>query len=125
VPKGNCQVFRLRIDGESPIGVQRAKRLLALTLFAAATSSNAGVYCNENVSEVIVHANANVYFKTAQTCSGNWCQANWGTSSKNAYAILLVAKTTGKRLQFYWPNLSACTQVNASLASPDSISLID
>lgn len=87
--------------------------------------ANAGTYCNENVNSVILHNSGAVFFKTASTCSTNWCQIQWDTpeKTKSAYAMLLAAKLSDKKVFFYWPNLSACSQANANYASPESMEL--
>lgn len=96
-------------------------------LLAALLSLNAhgGVYCNEAVTQVIVHQDGGIYFQTDQTCSHGWCRANWGAASRNAYAMLLTAKTTGRRLQMYWDALGACSQKNPAGASPASMNLFE
>lgn len=103
----------------------RCRANVTLGLCAALISLNAhgGVYCNESVTQVIVHQDGGVYFQTDQTCSDGWCKANWGAASRNAYAMLLTAKTTGRRLQMYWDALGACSQKNPALASPHSLNL--
>ena len=86
-------------------------------------SANAGVSCSETVTNVIVHSNGAVYFQTDKTCAGAWCQISFASESanKNAYAMLLTARATGKPLSFAWANISACTASNVVYASPDFI----
>ena len=104
------------------------KIILAISAIAAISSSTsafAGVECAENITQVILHANGQVYFKSDKTCTYNWCQVNWGTDEKNksAYTLLLTAKVTAKPVAFWWENLSACTQSNVVYASPAYINM--
>jgi len=101
--------------------VMKRKCLWVLAVFAMYWSgyAHSGAYCSENITNVILHVNGNVYFTTDKTCPSNWCQINWGTSSKSAYATLLAARVTAKPVSFYWPDLTDCTQINVVYASPN------
>lgn len=76
--------------------------------------------CVETVTEVITHANGNVYFNTNQTCRA-WCQVNWSAeAAKKAYALLLQAKATSAPVLFQWHAIASCAaSANASANSPD------
>ena len=68
----------------------------------AATFDVGAADCTETITNLIVHSNGNVYFKTDQTCTNNWCQLNWGAGTKNGYAALLEAQATGRKVWFTW-----------------------
>ena len=94
--------------------------LLAATACFSASLSHAAASCVENVTMAILHSNGNVYFTTDQTCSTTWCQVDWGTAekNKNALAALLMAKMGDLSMEFYWPNIQACSDKNAVYSSP-------
>lgn len=101
------------------------KSIAALALACLSVeSANAGVTCTETVTNVITHSSGAVYFQTDKTCAGAWCQLSFANdaANKNAYAMLLTARTTGKQLTFTWVNISSCTAANPLYASPDFIS---
>lgn len=78
------------------------------------------VTCSEQVTYLILHENGSIFFETNQTCP-NWCELNFATAEQddNGYAMLMAAKTQGISVDFDWPNISSCTAVNATYASPD------
>ena len=91
---------------------------LAVACSIAAASAD----CVETVTHVVVHSSGNVYFMTDQTCSANWCEVNWGAGAKNGLAMLMTAQALGKKVEFQWPGITACTQPNVIFASPDYFS---
>lgn len=86
--------------------------------------THAATHCTEAVTRAILHANGGIYFTSDKTCP-NWCQVNWGTGekNKNGYAMLLAAQTSARTITFYWTNIAACNEVNATYASPDYMML--
>ena len=91
---------------------------------ALASGAAAAADCYETINNLIVHSNGNVYFKTDQSCTGAWCQLNWSaTATKNGLATLMAAQAQGRKVLFTWPAITACTQQNATYASPDYIQL--
>ncbi len=99
----------------------RLSLVVATVLLAAGTgAANARVDCVEAVTGAVLHVNGNIYFTTDKTCP-NWCQVNWGSSAanKNAFAMLLAAKTSARQITFDWPYLASCTEINTGGASPD------
>ncbi len=97
---------------------------LAALFMCISSATNAATHCTEAITRAILHAGGGIYFTSDKTCS-NWCQINWGTSekNKNGYAMLLAAQTSARTITFYWPNVEACTEVNATYASPDYMML--
>ena len=82
----------------------------------------AGVSCTENVTEVILHSNSNIYFKTDKTCP-SWCQIGFTDNAQKgrAYGMLLSAATTKTNMRFNWLAIDSCDQTNETYASPDYI----
>ncbi|MEP0176626.1 MAG: hypothetical protein ABJH28_09220 [Paraglaciecola sp.] len=97
------------------------KTAILLTLFISSFCSHAAVSCKENILDLVVHNNGNVYFSTDNTCP-NWCLADLGSEKNNdrAYALLLAARTKGEALMMRW-DLAACSENNASYAKPSYI----
>lgn len=95
------------------------KKTLFISIFLS-HFSYAGAHCTEEISSAILHENGNVYFQTNATCP-NWCQIKWSTEEdKNrAYSTLLAARTTDRKLTFYWNNLNACSEINPTYQSPE------
>jgi len=71
---------------------------------AVSTIGAAGEYCwNEKVQYVILNGDS-VYFTTDRSCP-NWCTLHpaWSADQrKQAYAMLMTAKTTERALTLYW-----------------------
>jgi hypothetical protein len=101
------------------------KVLLILTASLISDLAFASADCAETVMNVISHSSGQVFFTTDQTCPANWCYLNWSTPDaiKNGYAMLLSAKTSGKRVSFRWNSISSCSTVNAVYASPDFMAI--
>ena len=101
------------------------RKIFAFLLTLASVESYSAVSCGENVTSVILHSNGNVYFKTDQTCTNNWCQITWtGEGDKDrALSVLLTARATEKKITFYWQNINACSEQNVTYASPGYFSL--
>ena len=103
------------------------KKLCILAFACFPCISFAGIECLESVASVIAHQNGNFYFQSSLGCQG-WCQINWGSAEKNkgAYAMLLTAKASGKKMIFGWPALSSCSAAkNVIYSSPDYMYLVD
>lgn len=107
----------------------RARSLLMVIaglMFGSAAS--AGVYCTESLLSVIAHDDGNYYFKSDKTCQSAWCQIAWGPTdgvrNRNGYAMLLTAKASERQVMFFWPNITSCTQANATYASPSAMELL-
>jgi hypothetical protein len=98
---------------------------MILSLAAYANISLADVYCSETVTGVVMHSNGNVYFTTSGTCALSWCEIAFVSADANnkAYALLLIALTTGKPVAIDWPNITGCTQQNVVYAVPGFITL--
>lgn len=109
------------------------KRSIISSIFTIAIGlpglTDAAVSCKETITKVIVHENGNVYFTTDQTCSGSqiWCQIDYSDPDQvsRAYSMLLTANTARKNVWFQWPDISSCTEINATHASPDYIDVRD
>jgi hypothetical protein len=95
-------------------------------LIISAGVARADVGCTETVTAIIMHSNGNVYFTTSSTCT-SWCSVSFTTAdgNKEAYAMLLSANAQGKTLWFDWPNLTSCSQTNATYAAPGFMSLLN
>ena len=76
-----------------------------------------------DVASIILHNNGGVYFKTDKTCSPGsvWCIINYSDAKQidRAYSALLAAQASMKKITFYWPNLSSCSDINNNGARPD------
>ena len=98
------------------------KLVIAFALLVLSTVNSYAISCLENVKNVIVHSNGQVYFRS-DTCSDNWCTFNWTDTHKidRAYALLLLAKAAQIGIMFEWPALSSCASQNQVYASPDFI----
>ena len=106
----------------------RAKRVSLFAPFllcAAASNCFADAWCTENVTDLRVYANGAVMFVTDGTCS--FCQVGGTTDAivNRGYSLLLAAKTVGKPVQFYWPNISSCTTQNQAYAVPTLINFVN
>jgi D-alanyl-D-alanine carboxypeptidase len=84
-------------------------------------------YCwNETVQYVVVHGDGNVYFTTNKSCP-SWCMVNntWSADQrKQAYAMLLAARTSEKPLTFDWAEHStSCAGAVPVFSKPVAIIL--
>ena len=110
-------------------GVSMQKRCFTVAaaslLCVAASTAFADVWCTENIGDLKVYANGAVMFSTDKTCS--FCQIGGSTDAvvNRGYALLLAAKTTGKAVVFYWPNISDCGTQNQAYAVPTLMNLND
>src|SRR5262245_33252691 len=116
-------VFHLLSKGVKAMKLRRALFAANSALLLFAQSSWAGVWCSETVTSVVVgNFGAAVYFQTDLTCpQGIWCEAVPSTGIEaqrnRQYAQLLTAQLTGKKIAFYWLDLSSCT-ANQGGAAP-------
>lgn len=86
-----------------------------------------GVRCSERITNLILHSDGNVYFRSDDTCPSSWCKIAWGSEEKNtrAYSMLLTAVSSKKKVIFYWTKINSCYEKNKTYASPDFIILQD
>ncbi len=101
------------------------KKLAVLVLLGAAPLAHATADCSETLTGVIMHPNGHVYFTTAGSCSGGWCELAWTDAEalKKGYALLLAALASAKPVGMRWSAISGCSAQNAPYASPEFISL--
>ncbi len=96
------------------------KRILLLLSFVLTINVQAGVYCTEDITQLITHENGKVYFKTNKTCMNGWCHLDWSSQDQidRAYSVMLAARMSGNALVFYWRDLESCSEINVTYASP-------
>ena len=98
--------------------------VLGVALALGGNAANA-TDCYEIITNLVVHSNGNVYFKTDQSCTGAWCQLNWtATAVKNGLATMMAAQAQGRRVLITWTAITSCTQQNVVYASPDYIQIV-
>ncbi len=87
------------------------KSIIIITGFLFIKNSFAAIDCKEDITNIIIHKNGIVYFKTDQTCSTGsvWCQIGFADPKQidRAYSMLLTAQTSKKQVTFVWPDLSS------------------
>lgn len=95
------------------------KSMLMVGLAMAAPNAIAAVSCSERVTAIIPHKDGHMFFNTSQT--SGWAKLDWADDVRKdrGNAALLTAFTTGKTVEFYWPNLGSCSTRNPNYASPD------
>jgi hypothetical protein len=111
---------------QSPLDQQLAedRYQVCWNIRRSARGPYADVVCTENITNLFVHSNGNVYFTTTATCAG-WCEISFATPAANnqAYAMLLTANAQGAPVTFDGPNLTSCPTQNQVYASPGWIDL--
>jgi D-alanyl-D-alanine carboxypeptidase len=78
-------------------------RYLMFFLTIASAQASAAADCKEQIKDLVVHSNGNIYFSTNLTCP-TWCQLDMGSEKQTdrAYSMLLAARVKGEELMFRW-----------------------
>lgn len=99
------------------------RKILFLVLLIFPVVSKAGVHCEEEITQVILHKNNNLYFRSSETCPKNWCQVKWsGEGDRDrVFSMFLTAKVASKKLVLYWESLDSCDVENPTYSSPGYI----
>jgi hypothetical protein len=91
-----------------------------VALMLPATAAHAGQYCwQEKIGTIVLLGDA-IYFTTDQSCP-SWCAVpgSWSADARNrAYSMLLTAKTTNRKIGFYWEGATTACQALPVYSSP-------
>ncbi len=94
---------------------------------AAVSPSHAGDYCwNEKITQLILTGD-DIFFTSEKSCL-SWCRVNpaWSADAKNrAYATLLTARSTDRRVGFYFDSATVSCAAQVVSAWPSQILLTD
>jgi hypothetical protein len=110
--------------------VHMSKTILRWCFFpfiVAASAAHGGEYCwNETIKSVIQTDGGGVFFTTDKSCP-SWCGANYANADavKRAYALLLTASASGKKVTFYWPMVSSSCAVVPVYSQPENFMLMN
>lgn len=116
---------RVRTESVSGFTVHKVHSIImrCFIFFCLAISSIqvfAAADCKEQIEDLVIHNNGNIYFSTNLTCP-HWCQLDMGGEKQTdrAYSMLLAARVKGEGLMFRWNSaITSCSQDNPRYTKP-------